>query len=82
MKTIEIPEKDLIISEDWKHYARYPYSSYLYIFNMVCMYKAGVISKDKVREKIKNSTIVSLDMLDNTEDIQTIVLSFMQDEIN
>lgn len=48
---------------------------------MVCMYKAGVISKDKVREMIKNSTIISLDMLDNTEDIQTIVLSFIQDEI-
>lgn len=82
MKTIEIPEKDLIISEDWKPFARYPYLGYLYIFNMVCMYKAGVISKDKVREIIKNSTIVSLDMLDNTEDIQTIVLSFIQDEIS
>lgn len=82
MKTIEVPEKDLIIYEDWKPSARYPYSSYLYIFNMVCMYKAGVISKDKVREMIKNITIISLDMLDNTEDIQTIVLSFIQDEID
>jgi len=82
MKTIEIPEENLIISEDWKPFARYPYSSYLYIFNMVCMYKAGVISKDKVREILKNSTIISLDMLDNTEDIQTIVLSLIQDEID
>jgi hypothetical protein len=49
---------------------------------MVSMYKAGVISKDKVREIIKNTTIVSLDMLDNTEDIQTILLSFIQDEID
>ena len=81
MKTIEIPEKNLIISEDWKPFAMYPYSRYLYIFNIVCMYKAGVITKDKVNELLKSASIISLNMLDDTEDIKTIVLSFIDDEL-
>lgn len=81
MKTIEIPQQMLNISEDWKPACYYPYTSYLYIFNIVCMYKAGVITKDKVRELLKSTSPFSLNMLDDTEDIQTIVLSFIDDEL-
>lgn len=80
MLEIEIPEQTIVIRKDGTPYAYYPYISYLYLFNVVCMYKAQAITKNKLRELTKMS-VYTEELVDTTDDIKTIVLSMIDDEL-
>jgi len=82
MKTIEIPEENLIISEDWKPFARYPYSSYLYIFNLITMYKAEILTRNRLQDLLGCPDWV-LDNVDyNLEDIESAVYAVIDWDID
>ena len=81
MIEIEIPEQSIVVRKDGTPYAYYPYTSYLYLFNVVCMYKAQAITKNKLRKLTKNMSVYTEELVDTTDDIKTIVLSIIDDEL-
>ena len=80
MIEIEIPEQNIVVRKDGTPYAYYPYTSYLYLFNVVCMYKVQAITKNKLRKLTKMSAYTE-ELVDTTDDIKTIVLSMIDDEL-
>lgn len=78
MRTFETPNRNIVVDNKWF----YPYSSYLYIFNLITMYKSEVLTRNRLKEILECPDWV-LDNVDyNLKDIESAVFCVIDWDID
>jgi len=78
MRTFDKPNNDIVVDNKWF----YPFTSYLYIFNLITMYKAEILTRNRLQDLLECPDWV-LDNVDyNLKDIESAVYAVIDWDID